>query len=144
MRVAIRRLVAVLSLVGVLAGLASCSSSSQAPSGLSSASLAGKTFVSTSVTGHDLVAGTKVTLQFDGPTLVASAGCNTMSAAYMLDNSTLRWSGPARSTLIGCPPALAAQDHWLAGFLQAGAAALLTGHELSLSSSPTTMRLQAQ
>ena len=67
-----------------------------------------------------------------------------MSAAYTLDTSTLRWSGPARSTLIGCPPAPGAQDHWLAGFLQAGAAASLTGDELSLSSSPTTMRLQAQ
>jgi hypothetical protein len=34
-------------------------------------------------------------------------------AAYAADNSTLRWTGPPRSTLIGCEPALADQqfDH---------------------------------
>ena len=79
-------------------------------SGVSSASLAGKTFVSTSVTGHTLVAGSTVTLTFEGPILAASAGCNTMSAAYAADNSALRWTGSPRSTLIGCAPALAAQD----------------------------------
>jgi META domain len=85
--------------IGLLANLASCSSTPA--SGVSSASLAGKTFVSTSVTGHTLAAGSTVTLTFEGPILAASAGCNTMSAAYAADNSTLRWTGPPRSTLIG-------------------------------------------
>ena len=139
---ATRRFVGVLSVIGLLANLASCCSTPA--SGVSSASLAGKTFVSTSVTGHTLVAGSTVTLTFEGPILAASAGCNTMSAAYAADNSTLRWTGPPRSTLIGCAPALAAQDQWLASFLQTGAAALLTGQQLSLTSNSITMKLAAK
>jgi heat shock protein HslJ len=142
--VAIPRFVAVLSLFGVLASLVSCSSSSTPASGVSSASLDGKTFVSTSVTGHNLVAGTTVTLKFEGPTLAASAGCNTMSGAYTLDNSTLLWTGLPLSTLIGCEPALAAQDQWLTNFLHTGAAASLTGNQLTLTSNSITMKLQAK
>jgi len=67
-----------------------------------------------------------------------------MSAAYAADNSTLRWTGSPRSKLIGCAPALAAQDQWLAGFLQTGAAALLTGKQLSLTSNSITMKLAAK
>jgi len=51
--------------IGLLANLASCSSTPA--SGVSSASLAGKTVVSTSVTGHTLAAGSTVTLTFEGP-----------------------------------------------------------------------------
>jgi hypothetical protein len=64
--------------------------------------------LSTSVTSHTLVAGSTVTLTFEAPILPALAGCNTMSAAYAADNSTMHWTAP-RSTLIGCAPALAAQ-----------------------------------
>src|SRR5262249_17368495 len=129
--------------VGVLAGVVSCSSSSSPASGVSDASLAGKTFVSTSVTGHNLVPGTSVTLTFEGPMLAVSAGCNTMSGAYTLENSTLRWTGLPLSTLMACEPALEAQDQWLASFLQAGAAASLTGNQLSLTSNSVTMKLTA-
>ena len=139
---AIPRFVAVLSLIGVLAGLVSCSSNAKSSSGVSSASLEGKTFVSTSVTGHNLVAGTTVTLAFEGPMLAASAGCNTMSGAYTLENSTLRWTGLPLSTMMGCDPALDAQDQWLASFLQTGAAASLTGTQLSLTSNSVSMKLE--
>ena len=140
---AIRRFVAVLSLFGVLGSLVSCSSSSTPASGVSSAALEGKTFVSTSVTGHNLVPGTTITLKFEGPTLAASAGCNIMSGAYALDNSTLRWTGLPLSTMMGCEPALAAQDQWLTNFLHTGAAASLTGNQLTLTSTSITMKLQA-
>ena len=85
-----------------------------------------------------------MTLTFEAPILPALAGCITMSAACAADNSTLRWTGSPRSTLIGCAPALAAQDQWLAGFLQTGAAALLTGKQLSLTSNSITMKLAAK
>ena len=141
---AIPRFVAVLSLFGVLASLVSCSSSPTPASGVSSASLAGKTFVSTSVTGHDLVPGTTISLTFEGPTLAASAGCNTMSGPYTVDNSTLRWTGLPLSTLMGCESALAAQDQWLTNFLHTGAAASLTGNQLTLTGNSVTMKLQAK
>ncbi len=134
----------VVSWLGALALVTACSSGSTSGSSVSSASVAGKTFVSTSVIGHDLVSGTKITLTFDGPTLSASAGCNTMSAEYTLDNSTLRWTGLPRSTLVGCDAELSAQDHWLSTFLQTGAAASISGRHLTLKSSATTINLQAQ
>jgi heat shock protein HslJ len=111
---------------------------------VSSASLEGKTFVSTSITGHNLVPGTTINLRFEGPTLAASAGCNTMSGAYTVENSILRWTGLPLSTLMGCDPALDAQDQWLASFLQAGAAASLAGNQLTLTSNSVTMKLEAK
>ena len=141
---AIRRFVAVLTVLGVLVGLVGCASSSEPGSGVTSSSLEGKTFVSTSVTGHNLVAGTTVTLGFEGPTLAASAGCNTMSGPYTVENSTLRWTGFPLSTMMGCDPGLDAQDQWLASFLQTGAAASLTGNQLTLTSNSVTMKLEAK
>jgi len=44
------------------------------PSSVSRADLAGKTFVSTSVSGYELVRGTEVTLHFTDQQLSASAG----------------------------------------------------------------------
>ena len=128
--------------LAVLASFVGCSSKPHAATGVSQGSLTGKTFDSTSITGHDLVAGTMVTLMFDGATLSASAGCNTMAAGYTVDNSTLRWAGEPRSTLLGCDPALSAQDHWLAMFLQAGATASLSGSRLTLTGSATVLELR--
>jgi heat shock protein HslJ len=103
-----------------------------------------KTFVSTTVTGHDLVAGSKVTLTFTESTLSAGAGCNTMNGKYTLDDSTLRWSGPVQSTMMGCPEGLAAQDQWLTTFLETGAKASMTGSLLKLTGGQTVMELEQQ
>jgi heat shock protein HslJ len=106
--------------------------------------LTGKTFLSTQVSGHLQVPGTKVRLVFDHAMLAASAGCNTMSAEYSLDNSVLRWTGPARSTSIGCDPAGSAQDQWLTSFLEAGASATLSDDDLTLARGSTVIDLHAQ
>ncbi|MHB8958056.1 MAG: META domain-containing protein [Candidatus Limnocylindrales bacterium] len=75
-----------------------------------------RTFVSTGVTGHQLVAGTKVTLTFRDATLSASAGCNSMSGEYHIVGSTLS-VGSLATTEMGCQQDLMAQDAWLAELL---------------------------
>lgn len=111
--------------------LAACSAGSSAqssatPSGTAAASnppsvaggpmVGNRTFVSTAITGHALVAGTTVTLAFRDGQLSASAGCNSMGGAYFIVGATLRIDQLA-STEMGCAPDLMAQDQWLAAFL---------------------------
>jgi hypothetical protein len=115
--------------IGLLANLASCSSTPA--SGVSSASLAGKTVVSTSVTGHTLAAGSTVTLTFEGP---IPGGLRRLQhderglCSRQFRIAHLRW--PHKTSV--------------AGFLQTGAAALLTGKQLSLTSNSITMKLAAK
>jgi heat shock protein HslJ len=75
--------------------------------------LDGKTFVSTSVAGHELVEGTTVRLVFEEGRLAVEAGCNTQTAPYAVDASTVKWSGPPASTMMACPDPLHEQDLWL-------------------------------
>ncbi len=98
------------------------------------AALDRRSFTGDDVTGHELVAGTSVTLGFDGDRLSAGAGCNTTSAGYRLDAARLVVEGPGMSTLIGCPPELEAQDQWLNGFLADGPQLALRGDDLTLTS----------
>ena len=94
--------------VGVLLALliviaAACGSSSKSGAGngstttkvaseVTASQLNGKKFQSTTVTGHDLVPGTHITLTFESGQLGAQAGCNTMSAPYEVSGGTLRWT----------------------------------------------------
>lgn len=73
-------------------------------------------FVSTSVSGHQLVAGTRVTLMFRDATLTANAGCNTMGGEYHLAGTTLSL-GQLAMTEMGCEQDRTAQDAWLAALL---------------------------
>jgi heat shock protein HslJ len=75
-----------------------------------------RTFVSTAVTGHQLVAGTTVTLTFRDATLSAIAGCNSMSGEYHIVGGTLA-VGVMSMTEMGCQQDLMAQDDWLAKLL---------------------------
>jgi heat shock protein HslJ len=94
----------------------------------------GRTFVSTDVTGHELVAGSSVSLAFVDGRLVASAGCNTMSGSYELDGDVLRLPEQLMSTMMGCAPDLMAQDEWLSSFLTAGPTLSLDVGDLTLTS----------
>ncbi len=53
------------------------------------ASLESRTFLSTHVQGHDLVAGTHVRLSFKDGQVRINAGCNLMSGAYQIVNGRL-------------------------------------------------------
>lgn len=111
--------------------------------GPDAAALEGSTFTSTQVQGHDLVAGTSITLTFEDGRMVATAGCNTMSGSYDVSGGTLAWTGPAASTMMGCPDDLAAQDQWISGLLTDGMSAELDESVLVLGSGDVTIRLAA-
>ena len=136
-----RRLIVVLACI--IVSVTACSDDADVTSGpgatspgagVASAQLDGRTFSGTDVIGHDLVAGTAVTLTFEPDRLSANAGCNTSSGAYTLDGAVLRTEGEWATTLMGCTPELEAQDQWLARFLSDGADVVLDGDDLTLTS----------
>lgn len=77
-----------------------------------SSKLDGRTFVSESVQGYTLVAGTEVRVSFSENNCSVNAGCNTMGGTYRIDGNVFR-SSEWFSTLIGCDPALGAQENWV-------------------------------
>ncbi|MBV6509395.1 MAG: hypothetical protein JJLCMIEE_02486 [Acidimicrobiales bacterium] len=106
--------------------------------------LDGEEFVSQSVSGHELVADTAVTLAFSGGDLRASAGCNSMTGAYTLVGDELSIPGELATTLMGCEQALAEQDAWLAGWLTGGLVWSLQDSELRLDGGEVSMVLTAE
>ena len=118
--------------------------SSSSGSTVTASDLDGSTFQSTSVEGHDLVAGSDVRLTFEDGSLSANAGCNTMSSSYDVTDGRLAWTGPPMATMMGCPDDLMNQDTWLSDLLQAGADATLEGDDLTLVSGDVTLHLQRE
>ncbi|MCZ7536625.1 MAG: META domain-containing protein [Acidimicrobiia bacterium] len=106
--------------------------------------LDGRTFLSHTVTigGRDrpLVDGTRITLTFDGGTVGASAGCNSMSGSYDLDGDVLRL-GDLATTEMGCDPERHDQDQWLAGFLADSPEVRLSEPELTLTAGDSVVAL---
>ena len=104
--------------------------------------LDGRTFLSTSVTGHELVAGTRIQLNFRKGNIGATAGCNSLGAPYSLDGDTLVTDGQGMAmTEMGCDPPRHAQDEWLSGFLTSKPTVALSGNELRLTRGTTTIEL---
>lgn len=129
-------------------GGSSDGSSSGEGGGLSGGDLAmaldGNVYVSTEVSGYDLVDGSELTLTFDEETLGVTAGCNSMGSAYTVDGTTLMWVDQPISTLMGCEDDLQAQDTWIAGLLTEGVAASVDGDQLTLTADDVTIELEAQ
>lgn len=104
--------------------------------------LNGRTFVSTAVTGHELVPGTEITLGFEENGLGVKAGCNSMGGAYALEDGTLRWAAAPATTMIGCEAPLQSQDEWLTDFLSGGAKITADGERLTLARDGVTIELR--
>ena len=105
------------------------------------ASLSGRTFVSTEVTGHDLVPGSTITMTFpNAQTVSVNAGCNTMSGGASVEGGVLQ-VGPLATTQMGCPAPLMTQDAWLAALLTKGMAIEAQGETLVLSADEVTITL---
>jgi len=109
------------------------------PSGAPTAGLDGRTFLSTGITGHGLVAGSQVRLAFQGGSLSANAGCNSMSGGYEVVGGRLE-VGPMATTEMACEEPLMAQDQWLAAFLP-DAGIVLDGDTLTLDKDGVTLTL---
>ncbi|MFT4008448.1 MAG: META domain-containing protein [Nocardioidaceae bacterium] len=102
--------------------------------------LAGNVFVGTDVTGHDLVPGSSLRLEFDKGKLSAYVGCNRMSAGFSLDDGLLKVD-PMSGTMMGCAQELTDQDTWLSEFLGAGPKIELDAGTLALASGEVVVRL---
>lgn len=104
-------------------------------------SLDGTTYVSTSVTGHDLVAGSSITMAFADGAVSVNAGCNTLRGSYTLDGTTLTVGADMAATMMACEDALMAQDTWLTGWLTAGPTVTATPEGISLTGDGVTVEL---
>ena len=103
--------------------------------------LDGQSFVATSVTGsHTQVPGSTITLAFEGGSLSANAGCNTMAGRYTLIGGKLT-APQLASTMMACDQALMDQDTWLAQFLASGPSYTLAGDVLTLTGATDTVVL---
>ncbi|UVS78823.1 META domain-containing protein [Actinokineospora sp. UTMC 2448] len=100
---------------------------------------AGPTGVYVSQSGHELVEGTRVRVEFtDDGRLLASAGCNTMSGPVETGGGKVVVRDLS-VTEMGCDPARHAQDEWLAGLLTASPAWRMDGERLVLTANDTEL-----
>ena len=121
--------------------LASCGASDET----SAEDLEDATFLSTAVSGRDLVPGSTIRVAFEGDAMAVSAGCNTMTGAWELADGTLAWTGEPAQTLMGCEPDLSEQDTWLLGLFTDGLAVSETDDiDLVLESGDVRIELEEQ
>lgn len=140
-----RRGVLLLVLVLVLAPmLAACDAGTGTGSAADDADLAGKTFVSTQVTGHELVDGSEVRLIFQTDRISVQAGCNTLNGGASWDEGALVVTQPMARTMMACAPELMAQDDWLEAFLTSEPALSLDGGTLTLGDTTEGITLDEQ
>jgi heat shock protein HslJ len=118
-------------------------SSDASPAPVTAADLAGRTFVSTSVTGFELIDGTEIRISFEEDHLSASAGCNTVGGAYTVENDLLSVSEPS-ATLMACDPKLMTQDDQLIGFLTDDPAISLKDDVLTLTGAEVTVEMREE
>jgi heat shock protein HslJ len=137
-----RRLAAlVVSLLAVVAGCGGDNDSDpDPPEPPASESLEGREFIGTEVSGHELVAGSEVWLNFADGQLGANAGCNTLSGSYTLDGSTIVIEQMA-GTEMACEPALMEQDAWLTEFLTSRPSYTLEAETLIVTAGGTSITL---
>jgi heat shock protein HslJ len=128
-----------LTTVLVLGVLTGCGRGT-APGGGSDGLPEGRTFLSTAVTGHDLVPGTRITIGFKDGQLTAHAGCNHLfGTAHVTDGQLV--VNNIGGTEMACERKLTLQEEWFLGFLRAGPQWQLRDDELTLTGGGSKIRL---
>jgi heat shock protein HslJ len=97
-----------------------------------------RTFIATNVTGETLVEETRLTLAFEGENVAATAGCNTMTGGYAIEDGTLV-VGELAQTLMACADELQQQDEWVSALLTSNPAITLNGETLTLTGSEVSV-----
>lgn len=104
-----------------------------------------RVFETTQVTENgqtrELADGSTLLLSFGAISVVASAGCNTLSGTAAYDGGILAVEEPMASTMMACPEAMMDQDTWVADFLTSGPTWSLDGQTLTLASPTIEMTL---
>lgn len=132
-----------LALIGTgLLALTACGQEA-APRGDAGGSLAGRTFLSTTVTENGKPRpGTQIQLGFTTTGRMSwNAGCNTSETTVSTADGRLSLGKEITSTLIGCLGAQQEQDSWIGRVLTANPAWKLDGDKLVLSTESTTISL---
>ncbi|MGW2661915.1 META domain-containing protein [Nocardia tengchongensis] len=105
------------------------------------ASLTGRTFVSTAVSGTPIPGGGPLTLTFvEGGRISATSGCNTANGPVDLQGNTLQ-VGELASTMMACPGDVMGADEWQAGLLHSQPTWTLSGDTLTLKGNGTTVSM---
>ena len=103
--------------------------------------VSGRTFVSQSVVGRNLVPGTEIRLLFHrGERFTATAGCNTLSGTYRFDGKVLVASA-ITTTNLACDALHQEQDAWLAAFLTTRPTTELAEPRLTLATGVETVAM---
>jgi heat shock protein HslJ len=89
---------------------------------------------------RQLVNGTRIRLNFGASDLGVNAGCNHIGGTYRIEGGRLIFEG-AGMTMMGCDPALHAQDEWLSTFLSSEPLIRLVANDLTLEGATTVIRL---
>jgi heat shock protein HslJ len=110
-------------------------------SSLSASDLDGRSFVSTEVTGYDLVEGSAINMVFLADSMSVNGGCNGMNGGFQIDEDVLT-AGPFAATMMACDQPLMDQDMWLSDFLMALPTIALEGTTLTLAGGDTTIELE--
>lgn len=100
----------------------------------------GMTYLSETVTGHELVEGSRLRLSFDGGNVGADAGCNQMGGAYEVVDGTLVVEQMSM-TEMACiePPGLMEQEQWYAEFLTSRPSITQDGDRLTVATPEVTV-----
>jgi heat shock protein HslJ len=102
--------------------------------------LSGRGFVSSSVTGYDLVDGSEITMNFLDDSVSVNAGCNTMNGGFEIADGAFV-ADQFAMTMMACDDPLMAQDTWLSEFLSSSPSISLDGSTLSFSGDEVTITL---
>lgn len=105
------------------------------------ASLDGRTFVSTSVTGHDLVEGSTLSVAFEDGRVAVNGGGNVQGSQAVLEGATPPFANPPISTRMWPGEELQAQDDWISEIFLSGVDVALEGPSLTLTTGDVTIEL---
>jgi heat shock protein HslJ len=140
-----RTAIALLALAGLT--FAACGSDDDGGSGDADSTstptaedLSGRGFVSSEVTGYDLVEGSEITMNFLDDSVSVNAGCNTMNGGFEIADGAFV-AGEFAMTMMACDDPLMDQDTWLGEFLASSPSISLDGSTLSFSGDEVTITL---
>jgi heat shock protein HslJ len=135
-----RTTVALLALAGLT--ITACGSDDSPTSdSVTAADLSNRGFESTDVTGHDLVDGSEITMNFLDDAVSVNAGCNTMNGRFEIADGTFTAEQFAM-TMMACPDPLMAQDTWLSEFLASSPSIAVDGSTLTFTGDDATITLE--